>query len=150
MKKYKFRLDTLLKIREQEEEMRKSRLGMVMAQRNGLSSTLANLHNQETAAIEQMGDARLGAIQMEEVKYLNRYVAGLGFTRKQAEMDLTAVDKEIERRRQALLAATQNRKALSTLRTKQLIRHQSEMRKAEQGELDEVAQNMMRRIQRSK
>lgn len=149
MKGYKFRLQTLLKIREQEEEMYKSRLGSVMAQRNGLNETLGNLREQETAAIGQMSEARVGKIQLNEVKYLNRYVAGLAITRQQAQLDLGAVDKEIERRRRALLKATTNRKVLSTLRAKQLLRHKEEMLKAEQKELDEVAQNIMRRNSRS-
>lgn len=140
MKKFSFRLQRLLEIREKKEEEARIRLAKV-------SGEYQKVVNQKTALQDQVRETRhrLSSSGTHSLAELQAY------DRLQQETDLAILelDKEIVLRKKAMdeqLAVytelKKDRRAVEILREKALARYEEEARKAEQQDLDEIGKNL--------
>jgi flagellar export protein FliJ len=81
-----------------------------------------------------------GAIDVDQLIEAQRYELNLRAQQRQLEQQRQAVAAEIERRRQALVAANRDVRVLEKLRDKQAVRHQQDENRRDIKLLDEVAQ----------
>lgn len=140
MKRFHFTLEPLLRVREQLEEARKRKLAESLSREEAARADLARVASEQGAATRQMRDAKTGRVNAQQLKVLNRYLAGLQQTRHAQENQLNKLQGEIAQRRDELIAAAQDRKSVETVRDNRLDDHRVETGREEQYQLDEAAQ----------
>ncbi len=140
MAKFKFRLATLLRLREAARDERRTHLGeayraddVLGEQLDGISQQLAGLRDQCCRA------AGLGKVDVDRLVEAQRFEVALQAQRNQLNQQRAAVGVEIERRRQALVEANRDVRVLEKLRQNQAARHRQEEDRREVKQLDEVA-----------
>jgi flagellar protein FliJ len=144
---YKFRMATLLRLREanrderrvqlaeaqQAEELVANRLSRIDADLNGLTKRCQH-------------DLRPGQIDVDRLMEAQRYELLLRAERQAAGEQRKIVSNEVERRRETLVAADREVRVLEKLRELQLERHQEDQQREETKILDEVGiQGMWRK-----
>ncbi|MBN2477100.1 MAG: flagellar export protein FliJ [Pirellulales bacterium] len=140
MTKFKFRLATLLQLREAARDERRSELAEVYRLDELLQERLDDV-------LRQLGSLRgqcrrvaaPGAIDVDQLVEAQRYELTLRSQQKLLEQQRLTVTDEIERRRQVLVDANRDVRVLEKLRDKQSRRHREEEGRREIKQLDEVA-----------
>ena len=140
MSKFKFRLETLLRLRDSVRDERRAELaqayhaGEILEQRqHEIEDELGNLAQQSRKA------ASPGPMDVDRLLDVRRYELVLRSQQQLAGQQQEALDAEIERRRQAVVEANREVRVLETLREKQQDRHRHEQTRQEIKELDEAA-----------
>ena len=140
MAKFKFRLATLLRLREATRDERRSELakayqaeGILENQRRRIRNALDELerHNRQACAP--------GPLDLDQLLEGRRYELVLRSQEQQARQQLEAVQAEVQRRREAVVDANRQVRVIEGLREKQLKRHRQEESRLEVKRLDEVA-----------
>ena len=141
MAKFKFRLATLLRLREATRDERRSELGKAYQ----VDDVLREQDGQVAEELESLKNAcrresSPGVVDVDRLVEAQRYELALRFQQKQLGEQRKAVSEEIERRRQRLLGADRDVRVLEKLRDKQTLRHRREEDRQDIKQLDEVAQ----------
>jgi flagellar export protein FliJ len=138
---------TLLRLREANRDER--RVQLAEAQRaeqivaNRLSSIEADLHGLTKRC---QRDLRPGQIDVDRLMEAQRYELILRAERLAAGEQQKIVSQEVERRREALVAADREVRVLEKLRERQFERHREDQQREETKVLDEVGvQGMWRK-----
>jgi flagellar protein FliJ len=140
MSKFKFRLATLLRLRESARDQRRSQLAeayqaeeAILERRRRVSGDLADLMR------ECREVAGPGELDLDRLLDARRYEVTLRVEQRDLTEKHEAVRTEIDRRRQALVEANRSVRVLELLRDRQLEQHREEQRIRQIKELDEVA-----------
>jgi len=140
MAKFKFRLQTLLRLRDTARDERRGELAeayradeILRRQRRQIEEALDELSEQSRAA------AQPGAVNVDRLLDARRYELVLKSQQQLTDQQQQALDAEIERRRQALVEANRQVRVLEILRERQQQRHRREESRQEIKELDDVA-----------
>ena len=140
MPKFKFRLATLLRLREATRDERRAELAEAYRAENVLQEHLERVGRElawlRTQCRKVAGPGRVDVDRLVEAQ---RYEVTLRAQQSQLVGQCEAVDAEIDRRRQALVTADRDVRLLEKLRQKQARRHRQEEDRREIKELDEVA-----------
>lgn len=148
-RKFRFRLQSLLRLREQAQQFRERRVADTLRQKESVEGELRRIAEQENAAVRDLHDAKTGALDMARLRWLNRFVGGLHLARRQHEMDARALEGELARRRAELVKATQEKKVVEKLKERRQDEHKHTLAREEQAALDEAALSQSRRTQDS-
>jgi flagellar export protein FliJ len=141
MAKFKFRLTTLLKIREATRDERQAELAEAYRADDILVERLRQIHGEFGALLEECRKAAgPGAVNIDRLIEAQRYEVMLRAYEKQTLEQRRRLAEEIERRREALLAANREVRVLEKLREHQLERHREEENRRDIKRLDEIAQ----------
>jgi flagellar export protein FliJ len=141
MAKFKFRLTTLLKIREATRDERQAELAEAYRADDILVERLRQIHGEFGALLEECRKAAgPGAVNIDRLLEAQRYEVMLRAYEKQTLEQRRRLAEEIERRREALLAANREVRVLEKLREHQLERHREEENRRDIKRLDEIAQ----------
>lgn len=140
MKKFSFRLATLMKLREADRDERRGELAKAYRAIEVIDGRLAEIE-QELQSARSVGrtGADIGDIAVDTLLDYERYELTLMAEKKNVESQRTQVAEEAERRRAALVEADREVQVLDKLREKQLARHRAEQQRAELRQLDDVA-----------
>jgi flagellar export protein FliJ len=137
---FRFRLATLLRLRESDRDERRSRLAdaqraedIVGARIEEIDSELWRLRG-ESARL-----SRPGLVNVDELMEINRFELLLSAERQAAEQQHKLVAEEVERRRLALVAADREVRVLERLRETGQERHRQEVDRQERKQMDETA-----------
>ena len=140
MSKFKFRLSTLLRLRETTRDEFRTELAqayradeIVEREQERLAAELAKLENESRTA------ASPGQLDVDRLLETRRYCLVLGAQRKHAAGQRHAIAEEIERRRRKLVEADRQVRVLEELRDRQRHRHRDNENRLEIKALDEVA-----------
>jgi flagellar FliJ protein len=140
MSAFRFRLETLLRLRLADRDQR--RADLVKAQR----AENALLDQAEALAQEQGANQELsrqwaspGAADVDRLIASHRYELVLRTRSQQLAAQIQQVRGEVERRRQALVEADRQVRVLEKLRERQQLAHHMREEKREQKQLDERA-----------
>ena len=140
MARFKFRLATLLRLREATRDERRSELAeafraddLLEQQQGELGTELGELKSRYRAAAEP------GTVHIDRLVEVQRYEVTLKAQQTQLAKQREVVAAEIERRRQVLIGADRDVRVLEKLREKQALRHRREEDRRENKRLDEVA-----------
>ena len=140
MTKFKFRLATLLRLREATRDARRTELADAYRADDVLNEHLDRVGRElDWLRTQCRKAAGPGTVDVERLVEAGRYELSLRAQRGQLEGQREAVGAEIDRRRQALLAADRDVRLLEKLRDKQAKRHRQEENRQETKQLDEVA-----------
>jgi len=137
---FKFRLQTLLRLRERDRDERRAELAqayqaeaILQERRRQIEDELARLHDLSREA------AAPGAVNVDRLLDARRFELVLRSQQQVAEQQHETLAVEIDRRRQAVVEANREVRVLETLRDKQRERHRQEEGRQEIKRLDEVA-----------
>lgn len=140
MAKFKFRLSTLLRIRESTRDERRAELAqayqaeeIVAGEQDRIKGELAALE------VDSRRAALPGAIDVDQLLETRRYRLLLDAQKQHVAGQRDTVGAEVERRRQNLVEANREVRVLEELREKQHVRHRKEEDRLETKQLDEVA-----------
>ena len=140
MSKFKFRLATLLRLREATRDERRAQLAqayradeIIEHERGRVAGELRELQRRSRQA------SAPGQLDVDRLLETRRYELVLQSQDQQLAQQHQAVQTEIERRRQALVDANRQVRVLEALRQKQLDHHRQEENRHEIKELDETA-----------
>jgi flagellar FliJ protein len=140
MSRFKFRLQTLLRLRDAVRDERRAELAqayqadeILQGRRRQIEDELARLRDLSRAA------ALPGAVDVDRLLDARRYELVLRSQQQVAEQQQRALGVEIDRRRQVLVEANREVRVLETLRDKQQDRHRQEEARQETKRLDEAA-----------
>ena len=140
MAKFKFRLATLLRLREATRDERRTELAEAYRAEDLLREHQERVGQELSWLLAQCRKvAGPGTVDVDLLVETQRYELTLRAQQSQLATQCEAVGAEIDRRRQALLAADRDVRLLEKLREKQARRHRQEENRREVKELDEVA-----------
>jgi flagellar FliJ protein len=143
---YRFRLATMLKLRDQTRDERRRDLAQAYEAERILRDRLADSRSEIVATQERTRQAAsLVNIDVEALLNTRRYELLMKTQVSQIEGQIAQVLEEIERRRRALLEADREVKVLEKLRERQLEQHTETERKRENKQLDDAALRGFRR-----
>jgi len=150
MAKFKFRLATLLRMRESVRDERRAHL----AQAYRADEILQQQQQQVEAELDDMrAQARRaagpGQVDVDRLIEARRFEVVLMAQKEQLLRQQEMVRAEIERRRQTLVEANREVRVLENLRARQRERHQAEENRQEIKRLDEAALMRAGREERS-
>ncbi|NQU25758.1 MAG: flagellar export protein FliJ [Candidatus Nealsonbacteria bacterium] len=140
MSKFKFRLATLLRLREETRDERRAELAEAYRVDDLLQQQLEQMDQQRRTLVERCRKAvGPGSVDVDLLVEAQRFDLTLKAHRKQLEGQREQVAVEIERRREVLVAANREVRVLEKLREKQSQRHREEENRREAKQLDEAA-----------
>jgi flagellar export protein FliJ len=140
MAKFKFRLATLLKIREATRDERQSELAEAYRADDILNERLDQIHGELGDILNRCRKAvGPGEVNIDLLIESQRYDVMLRAYEKQTLEQKKRLAVEIERRREALLAANREVRVLEKLREHQIERHREEENRRDIKRIDEIA-----------
>jgi flagellar protein FliJ len=140
MARFKFRLATLLKLREATRDERRTELAQAYRADDVLSEHIQQVQNESNRLQEQCRKAAgPGTIDIDRLIEAQRYEIVLKLQQRHLNEQRAKLAAEIERRRVALLAANREVKVLEKLREHQLEKYKQEESRLDIKRLDEVA-----------
>lgn len=141
MNVYRFRLATLLRLREAARDERRTRLAEAQRAEDIVVARLreidVELAEQRRVPVTATTPGR--RINLDQLLDAERYEMLLRVERQSVERQRADIVEEIERRRQALVAADREVRILEKLRERQEEHFRAEQNRREIGILDEVA-----------
>ena len=138
MRKFSFRLATMLRLREATRDERRSQLAEAFRIADAIQERLDEL-GQHLDDLKLQQAARPGRVDVDRLVAAHRYEMVLRVEQRQNEEQHTAVLAEVERRRETLAVADREVRTLEKLRETQQQRHRSEEERQLMKELDEIA-----------
>jgi len=144
-KKFKFRLEPLLKLRRHREKERQKDHSAAAAEVHRQKLELQTVDHNRLRALDHQRQRLTGSISVAEALVYSRYLMKLKRQRLAGTGLLHALEKEAERKRRKLIEAARERKTYELLKDKQHLRHRQGIEKQDQKELDEVAVTSHRR-----
>ena len=140
MAKFKFRLATLLRLREADRDERRTEMAQAYRADEIIERQQEALEKALTDSTAKCRDAtRPGQIDIDHLLETQRFEVLLRAQREQLRKQRGVVAAEIERRRGKLVHANREVRVLEKLREKQTRRHRDEENRREIKRLDEAA-----------
>lgn len=140
MPHFRYRLATLLKLRERARDERKRQLAEALAAEAALDAREKQLDRQMQQIAQQVRrTAGRGTVDVDRIVQAQRYDAVLKAERQLLDRQRGLLQAELEKRRSALVDATQDVRVLEKLRDRQRARFEREQQRIEIREGDEIA-----------
>ena len=140
MSAYRFRLETLLRLRIAERDQRRAELAKALRAEQVLLEELRQVEaDRADAAVVLRQRSTPGAADVDALLRTNRYQHVLKARRSQLEAQIEQVRAEAERRRLALVEADRQVRVLEKLRERQQAAYRTRQSQLEVKQLDEVA-----------
>ena len=140
MKRFVFRFQALLRLRENERDLRRMDLGEALALEAKLKAqkiSLEGRHDAEQTVLREV--VAQSVVDVDRTLELRRYQSMLRAEIQISTAQIEALDKEIERRRSVLIEADRAVEVFVQLRQKYEQRHQEQFDREEVRTLDEIA-----------
>lgn len=140
MKQFRFRLATLLRLREAARDDRRAQLSEAYLAEQRLEEHRQSVQNEVEELRRRHGTASSpGVLNVDRLVDSHRYQIVLGTQLKVIDEQSQKLAAEIEKRRQALVAADREVRVLEKLREHQKDRHRQEAQQVENKQIDETA-----------
>ncbi len=141
MSKFKFRLSTLLRLREAARDERRAELAEAYRVDDTLRQQLQRTDQElQSLRAQRRQGMQPGEVDVDRLVESQRYEMTLSAQRLQIVRQRETVQGEIERRRQVLAEANRDLRVLENLRDKQAGQHRQQEERREMKRIDEVAQ----------
>ncbi len=140
-KRFQFRLEKLLQLRSHDETLRQKELAVSLRKVNSQQDVLHDIDGNYRAGQDDSRMYLTGKIDTNHLVRYSRYFLKLKKDRISSLEVLKALEREREKRRQALLAATRRRQILEKLRDRKKEAYTKRLELVAQKEQDEIASN---------
>ena len=134
MKKFKFSLEKVLKIREFEEKEAQIELGKALAVVNDLNAQLKYIAEERIKSNE----SRANSSDLSFLMAVENYINGLDYKKEQLLEQLAQAQLVVEEKQKIMIEAMQKRKALDKLKENQFKDYKKELLQEEEKILDEI------------
>ena len=140
----KFKLQTALKVRERLEKLYQKSFAEQVQVTQGLTDQLWILEEafQENSSAVDL--AKRNGFTIADLVRANGFGQRLKYHQSVVQDQMTEQQELMERRRQELVSATQQKRVLEILREKHELREREKLQREETFELDEVSLNLRR------
>lgn len=138
MKQFKFKLETVLKVKTRIEDLRKLELGEAEFRREKARLELSRCQEEVTINIRLYREKFQQRINPDEANNYYQYLTWLNHQVDLASLKLQECEKEVAERRQRLIEASKEKKILEKLKEKAYQDYQAEQLNAEINFLDEL------------
>lgn len=145
MKKFKYRLQTLLKVKEQIEKDRQKEHALALQKVIDQKNELTKIGDLKEVTTENQRGRLKGSLSVAEMLVFGRYLMKLKLETMAGQELLTALQKGEQRNREKLQDASRQRKIQEKLKEKQRIKFNREIEALETKESDEIAITNFRR-----
>ena len=144
MKKFKYRLQALLKMKEHIEKERQKKLAASAKQVRDQEDHLKSVEDHRENTVERQRDDASGTFTVAEMLVISRYLHKLKRESILGNELLKALKEEENAKRQELLEATREKKKYEKLKEVQQEKHNNAMETALAKENDETGVNTFR------
>jgi flagellar FliJ protein len=141
MKKFRYRLQTLLKIKDHLEKERQKEHAASIEKVFRQETHLQTLDHKRLSTFDEQRRRMAGTISLADLLVCSRYLVRIKKERIAGNEMLAALEKETELKRQELIEASRERKKYDQLKEKLREKHVLELDKLLNKENDEVAIN---------
>ncbi len=138
MKGFKFQLQSLLNIKEKQEEQRETELGKAVSKLEEEKRQLVHFDIRRQEIIDMQREKALNVVNPMEISNLNHFLVKLQADKEKQENVVQQQEQEVELCRKALIEVTMEKKAYEKLREKALEKFKKEQLMKEQKMLDEI------------
>lgn len=144
MKRFRFRLQRLLEIRQQETKVALNNFAQARLATQAAAKRLEVAAAQRAASAERLAARRQGRMTVQQWRQSAEMHEALVAAEWLAAERLAAAQQEEERRRRELTEAERREKVLERLRDRRAAEWRQAMAAAEQAAIDEMAQTVYR------
>ncbi|MDR2398449.1 MAG: flagellar export protein FliJ [Spirochaetaceae bacterium] len=146
MRRFHFRLQKVLALREYREQETKVELGKAIGALTRIEQSIADI----AAERVRIGNQQCGPGRgVAEIVAFDRYVQRLDSSKNRLVADADQARQQVETAREVYLAASRDRKILDKVREHQAVEHRKEQRAQEAKLLDEVGSSRFQRQDRT-
>lgn len=138
MKKFRFRLESVLQHRKLLEDRERTVLSQVRADLKNEKDRHKALVRERHSTIESIADPATGRIDPVDLEFGGRYLQRIGTEIAGSVQRLVTLDHAVRTQTQVVVEASRRTKVLDTLKDKRKKEHRVESDKAEQKAVDEV------------
>ncbi len=139
MKKFKFRLEPLLKVRSHIEKQRQKEHATALQQVYLQRDHLEKIEAERQSTMERQRDELVGVFSPAQVQTAWRYLSKLKRDSWSGAELLKGLEQEAEKRRLKLVDASKEKKMFEKLKERQRIKRAAEAEQIERKDLDEIA-----------
>ena len=136
---FKFRFETILRLRENERDVARASLGEAYEALRQIEFRRAEIAAERQALDTQSLSRRVGSLSIDRLLSDGRYERQLAMDDSQAKAAAEKIEAELVRRQSVLAMANASVRQMELLREKELAAWTQAQAKAEQANLDEVA-----------
>ncbi len=143
MKKFKFRLETVLQLRQRKEDEKKKVVGELVSKINEQQNQaieMSRILQQEGQHLKSQHE--LGQIDLNWMSQYRRYVSHIHQAINHRIENVTQIQNELQHARMDLMHATREKKIIEKLKEKKHKLYKKELNKEQAREQDEVAQQL--------
>ncbi|MDD3731967.1 MAG: flagellar export protein FliJ [candidate division Zixibacteria bacterium] len=141
MKKFKYRLETLLKVKTQIEKEKQREHAEALRKTYEQKELLNKIDRRRQDNLERQRHSLQGAISVVDMLLYTRYLLKLKKETMAGNELLRGLQRTAEGKRQALVKASREKKIYEKLKERQQIKYNERVEKSEKKELDEIATN---------
>jgi flagellar protein FliJ len=138
MKRFSFRLETLLRHRKNIEEKERNVLLMLRSQVQKESAHLLELKDRHHETLEGLAQRRNDGADHAEIEWFCAYLNRLKHEQEHSRKKIAALEKDVERQKLVVIEASKQMKVIETLKDKQHKQYVSLLEKVEQKAVDEM------------
>ncbi|MFO1526946.1 MAG: flagellar export protein FliJ [Turneriella sp.] len=141
MKKFKFQLETYLKVKRVKEQARLGELAQVMQKVNVYREQQQAFDGQYNTMLNAQREQFVGrAVPIQQLRDMYEYLGALRSRKDTATRHIAALEPEVAEKRQAYNAARKERRVIEVLKEKRHAEHRLQMEKEEIAMMDEFNQ----------
>ena len=144
MKKFKYRMEPLLKMREHQEKEKQKLLAAIQNKRLKHESEMEKMGVHKESTLHNKDAKSTGSFTVAEMLVYSRYIQKLKKDQLVNNELLKAISADEEQKRKLLLEAARERKKYEKLRDKQKEKYYQAFKEAEDKDSDETAINSFR------
>lgn len=139
-KKFKFKLENILKLKQKKEDEEKEKLAQLFRKLEEEEEKLRKLQKEKADAVAYIKKKKsLGSLDIDELKMYQLHLEALEEKIENQKFYVEQAKKEVEKQRQVLIEATQERKTYDKLKEKQKTEFDKAAELEERKFIDEIA-----------
>lgn len=139
MRKFKFRLESVLQLRKQQEDQKKREVGLLQGQINELQMQIMDMNRRVKDAAGQLKKQfATGNVDLEWVSRYHGFALAVERGIQYRLAKIGQIQKQLKDARVELAKASQQKKIVEKLRQKQQSQYDSQLRRAEARQEDEI------------
>lgn len=139
MKKFKYRLETLLKVKEHIKKEKQKEHAAALNRVNHQKKQLQDIDNAKTTTFEKQRSQMKSSIVVAEMLVCSRYLNKLKRENMAGKELLKALKKKAEEKREKLIEASRDQKIYEKLKEKQREKYNEMIKMLETKDNDEIA-----------
>ncbi len=141
MKKFSFKLDSLLNVRKKREELVIQELAEAQMAEHRINGQINDTRNTIALMIEESKSYLKSSINVESLLLSRNYIEFLKRKLSELEAELEKAKQKTLKIKEKLAEAVKERKIIETLKEKQFAQYKKEYNKQDNAQMDEISNN---------